>query len=92
MVRITFDPGKRARTLAERGLDFAEAVYVFESDTIEIDDTRRDYGERRVVCYARLHGRLIVLVYVPRGDTRHIISMRKGNARERRRFVPNLGL
>jgi hypothetical protein len=30
-IKVTFDPAKRARTLAERGLDFAEAVMVFEA-------------------------------------------------------------
>jgi uncharacterized protein len=42
---ITFDPAKRARTLAERGLDFADADEVFAGTTAEADDTREDYGE-----------------------------------------------
>jgi uncharacterized DUF497 family protein len=32
-VRITFDPAKRAVTLAERGLDFARATDVFADAT-----------------------------------------------------------
>ena len=92
MVRITFDPNKRARTLAVRGLDFAEANLVFGHDNVENDDRRWPYGERRVICYGSLRGRLVVVVYTVRGDTRHIISMRKGNARELRRIGPALGL
>ena len=50
-MRITFDPAKRARTLAERGLDFEDAVIVFEGVTVEVEDTRRNYGEPRMICY-----------------------------------------
>ena len=44
-MRITFDPAKRARTLADRGLDFEDAAIVFEGVTVEIEDTRRHYGD-----------------------------------------------
>lgn len=51
-------------------------------------DTRRDYGERRVICYGLLSGRLVVIGYTPRGTTRHIFSMRKANHREKARLAP----
>ena len=41
-MRITFDPIKRTRTLADRGLDFEDAAIVFEGITVEIEDTRKD--------------------------------------------------
>jgi uncharacterized DUF497 family protein len=87
-MRISFDPAKRARTLAERGLDFADAAIVFAGVTVELEDTRRDYGETRIICYGRLQGRLVVVGYVPRGATRHIFSVRKANAREQERLAP----
>jgi hypothetical protein len=62
-VRLTFDPGKREKTLAERGLDFNDAALVFEGLTVEIEDNRRDYGERRVICYGLLEGRVVVVGY-----------------------------
>ena len=43
-MRITYDPAKRARTLAERGLDFEDASIVFAGVTVEVEDTRKDYG------------------------------------------------
>jgi len=36
-MRITFDPAKRAKTLAERGLDFADAEIVFAGVTVEVE-------------------------------------------------------
>ena len=61
-MRITFDPIKRARTLADRGLDFEDAAIVFEGTTVEVEDTRKNYGERRIICYGLLSGRLVVKI------------------------------
>ena len=89
-MKISFDPDKRARTLADRGLDFADAVRVFEGMTLEVEDTRRDYGEPRIVCFGLLAGHMVVVGYTPRGAGRHIFSMRKANAREKARIGPQL--
>jgi uncharacterized DUF497 family protein len=85
-VRITFDPGKRDITLQERGLDFADAADVFAGITIDIPDLRRDYGEARMISVGHLHGRMVIVVWTPRGDARHVISMRKANDREKARY------
>jgi hypothetical protein len=89
-MRVTFDPAKRVRTLDERGLDFEDAELVFAGTTIEIDDTRRNYGERRIICYGILAGRIVVVGYTPRGSARHVFSMRKANDREKARLAPYL--
>ena len=91
-MRLTFDPAKREKTLEERGLDFADAMVVFEGITVEVEDTRRDYGERRIICYGLLEGRLVVIAYTPRGAVRHVFSMRKANDREQARLTPYFGL
>jgi uncharacterized DUF497 family protein len=89
-VRITYDPVKRLKTLAERGLDFEDASEVFAGVTVEVDDDRMDYGERRVICYGLLAGRIVVVGYTPRGEDRHVFSMRKANTREQARLAPFL--
>jgi uncharacterized DUF497 family protein len=80
--KITFDPAKRERTLRERGLDFLDAGLVFEGETFTFDDDRRDYGERRRVTVGFLAGRMVMVVWVRRARTRHVVSMRKANERE----------
>ena len=87
-MRLTWDPAKRAKTLAERGLDFADAAIVFAGVTVEVENTRKDYGEIRIICYGRLQGRMVVVGYVARGKSRHIFSMRKANGREQERLAP----
>jgi uncharacterized protein len=89
-MRITFDPAKRAKTLAERGLDFADAEFVFAGLTLEVEDTRRNYGEPRIICYGYLDKRMVVVGYTPRGAERHVFSMRKANEREKARIAPLL--
>ena len=89
-MQITFDPVKRDATLAERGLDFADAAVVFSGVTLEVEDTRKDYGEARIICYGLLAGRLVVVGYTQRGDVRHVFSMRKANDREKARIAPFL--
>jgi uncharacterized protein len=89
-MRITFDPAKREKTRAERGLDFDDAAVVFAGATLEIEDTRKDYGETRIICYGLLAGRMVVVGYTPRGADRHIFSMRKANEHEQIRISPLL--
>ena len=89
---VTFDPKKRAATLAERGLDFKDAELVFAGTTFEVEDRRKDYGETRIICFGVLRGRIVVVGYVPRGADRHVFSMRKANDREKARLATHLGL
>ncbi|MBC7368976.1 MAG: BrnT family toxin [Undibacterium sp.] len=83
---ITFDPAKRAKALAERGLDFADADAVFEGAIFEFVDDRFDYGEKRITTAGYLRERLVVVVWTERGVNRHIISMRHSHGKEQRRF------
>ena len=89
-MRITFDSEKRAKTLSERGLDFARASEVFEGRNFTAADLR-GYDEPRFITMGTLDQRLVVLVWTPRGSGRRIISMRKANEREQARFRSHLG-
>ena len=78
-MKITFDPAKRASTLRDRSLDFADAGEVFAGKALNIPDERRDYGEPRIITVGSL-----------RGNARHVFSMRKANDREKARFGKRL--
>jgi uncharacterized DUF497 family protein len=82
-VKITFDPAKYQAALVERGLDFADASIVFAGPTITAQDTRRDYGEARYQTVGFLADRMVMVVWTPRDEARHVISMRKCNDREK---------
>lgn len=87
---VDFDPQKRNKTLAERGLDFARADEVFAGRHFTAEDVREDYSEPRRITVGKLDGRMVVLVWTPRGEIRRIISMRKANEREQARYANRL--
>lgn len=90
MAQLQFDQAKRDATLVNRGLDFADAAEVFAGPVFERVDDRVDYGEIRYVSIGLLRGRMVVLVWTPRGEDRHIISMRKANDREHARYAARM--
>lgn len=85
-MEIEFDEEKRRRTLEQRGLDFADALIVFQGDEFTLSDDRRNYGEARFLTVGFLEHRMVIIVWTPRGENRRIISMRKCNAREQDEF------
>ncbi|HMW23555.1 MAG TPA: BrnT family toxin [Burkholderiaceae bacterium] len=90
-MEIEFDPAKRDRTLAERGLDFRRAAEVFAGHHFTAQDTRERYDEDRFITVGTLDGRMVLLVWTPRGPARRIISIRKANEREQARYAHHLG-
>jgi uncharacterized DUF497 family protein len=90
-VKITFDPAKRQAALTDRGLNFADAEMVFAGRTINLQDTRRDYGEARFQTIGFLADRMVMVVWTPRGEARHVMSMRKCNDREKAIYQKQFG-
>lgn len=85
-MKITFDQRKRDATFTERGLAFEDAAVVFEGETLTVEDRRTAYGEARYQTVGFLAGRMVMVVWTPRGAARHVISMRKCNDREKARY------
>jgi hypothetical protein len=89
-VRFSWDARKSDRNLRERGFDFEFATQIFGGTTLERVDSRRDYGERRVVALGRAQGIVLTVVYTDRAETgeinRRIISARKSNRHEREAY------
>jgi uncharacterized DUF497 family protein len=65
-----------------------EAACWFEWDeAVSWVDSRQEYGEVRVCCIGHIRRRLYCLVYAERGAQRRIISLRKANMREVKRYA-----
>lgn len=84
---VTFDPAKSERNEAERGIPFSAAAEFDWSGALVAEDTRRDYGERRYQAVGFIGERLHVLVFTPRDQGVHVISLRRANGRERKRYA-----
>jgi uncharacterized protein len=88
LLDVEWDEAKRAWTVARRGIDFALFVDVFDDPArFEREDTRQDYGEPRWVILCPVGGRVYHVTYTLRGTKRRIISVRKANKREQRRYA-----
>lgn len=87
---ISFDSAKRAATLAERGLDFADAPRLFAGLTYTRPDERFVYPEPRFQTYGLLDERLVMVVWAETEVGRRIISMRKCSEREQHWFGQQL--
>ena len=51
------------------------------------EDTRKDYGERRLRVLGTIDGKLHAAVITPRGETIRVISLRRANRREERAYA-----
>ena len=80
-----WDEAKRRDTLVYRGVDFGSMVN-FDWDTATVERDIRHADEIRFLATGYIQGRLHRLVYTMRGETVRIISLRKANAREVRRY------
>jgi uncharacterized protein len=87
----SWDEAKRQITLAERGLDFADAELVFAGHVATLSDERHDYREPRFITAGWLRGRFVIVVWTPRDQGRRIISMRYGHADEEEYYREQMG-
>jgi len=85
-ISIAFDPAKDAVNVAKHGISLAEAARLDWDCALVAPDDRLDYGEARHVALAPMNGRLWVVVFTDRPEGRRIISLRKANLREYRRY------
>jgi uncharacterized DUF497 family protein len=85
-VEISFDAAKNERNVATRGISFEQAARFEWDAALIIADTRQDYGERRFQALGRIGERLHMLVFTPRSGRAHVISLRRANKREVRRY------
>lgn len=89
-MRYVFDTAKDAVNQAKHGVSLALAEVLFAAPHVSMQDDRFDYGEEREVAFGHINGRLFVCVYVDRGTRRRVISLRKANKREVKRYGEDL--
>lgn len=79
---ITFDESKRRPNIKVHGVDFIGCEAIWDNFTITREDKRRAYGEKRLVTFGLLNADVVMLVYIERGETPYVISLRKAEKYE----------
>jgi uncharacterized DUF497 family protein len=82
----SWDEPKRRRNLKAHGLDFEGAEAIWDNFTVTREDTREDYGEKRMVTFGLLNGEVVVLVHIDRDEDMHLISLRRAEKYEARYY------
>jgi len=84
---VEWDWKKAAANLLRHGIDFADAVAAVEDDSaIAVPDEDPD-EDRYVAIGMDGFGRVLVVSYTWRDDEIRLISARRANPRERRRYA-----
>jgi hypothetical protein len=86
VVELEFDPAKDARNIDERGISLERVADMDFSTALALEDARNDYGERRIRLFGVIDNRLHVAVVTYRGVKVRVISLRRANRREERRY------
>lgn len=89
-MKFEWDEAKRRANLKKHGIDFLDAIQIFNNYTLTITDDRFDYDEERFISFGFLDVKVKVIVVVYtfiRGDTIRIISARKATKYEQKRFI-----
>lgn len=90
-MKIDYDLKKNQKNIEERNLSF-ELARQFEWETAVItQDLRKDYPEERFIASGYISGfdRLYILVFTPIPNGFRVISFRKANNREIKRYENN---
>lgn len=87
---ITWDEGKRKRNLSRHGLDFVGCEAMFDGPVVSWEDVRDEYGEVRISALGFLGGIVVHMTYTERGDDLRVISLRKAEKHEVKRFAQGL--
>lgn len=90
-MRFEWDDGKNSLNVLKHGIDFADIPQIFSGPMLVDLDEREGYGEERWVGIGWLRDILIVVVWAEHGeDAIRIISARKANGHERRRYEQDI--
>jgi hypothetical protein len=84
-MEFEWDERKRARLSEERALDLASAYVFFDGRPSIHQPTRRD-DEDRWKTTAEIEGAFFTVVWMWRGETVRVISMRRAHAQEVRKY------
>lgn len=83
---ISFDAAKSEKNILARGISFDMASEFAWDSALMVEDLRKSYGECRFQALGLIGGRLHMMVFTPRAQKAHVISLRKANKREVKRY------
>ena len=86
-MKFKWDRKKAESNLRKHGVHFKSATAIFaDENRLTVTDDRKDYKEERYTTLGMIEDRLYVVIYTTASETIRIISARKANKREQKRY------
>lgn len=87
----TWNEAKGRSNLKNQGIDFAGSEAIFDGPVVVVvEDARQSYGELRLNAIGWLHASVADMTYTERGHDFHVISLRKAEKHEIKRFIQEI--
>lgn len=83
-MKFEWDENKNETNIERHEIDFHDAHFIFDHPMLVKTDTRKDYGEKRLVGLGLLFEVEVVIVFTKRSDNIRVISIRRANKNERK--------
>ena len=91
-MNFKWDDSKNESNIKKHGIDFSDAVQMFDYPLLTCIDKRKDYKEERWVGIGILKGIIAVIVYTEDdiNEVIRVISVRKAKSYESKRYKENV--
>ena len=86
----TWDEAKRLSNIKDHALDFTGCEVIFDGSTYVYEDTRENYGEQRLCVTGWLKDAVVHMTYTEREEDFHVISLRKAEKHEVKRYIEEI--
>lgn len=87
MALFEWDANKNAINKKKHGISFQQSTEVFnDANAVTVEDKRHDYGETRNNTTGFAFGKLWSVIWTPRKEKKRLISSRRANKKENRRY------
>ena len=85
-MKFEWDKNKESINIDKHGLDFKLSSHLFKSKMVFYEDQRKSYNEKRYIGYGVVSERCINIVFTVRKRTIRVISLRRANKSEIRKY------
>jgi uncharacterized DUF497 family protein len=85
-LEFEWDENKRRVNLETHGIDFEDAIGIWEGEVLEVPSPQDHHGEKRFLAFGAVEGRVICVVFTHRSNRRRIIRARSARLYERENY------
>jgi uncharacterized protein len=85
-MEFEWDENKRLANLAAHGIDFEDAIAIWEGPVLEVPSAQSGHGEDRLLAIGLCEDRVITVAFTWRARKRRLVSARAARKNERENY------